>query len=335
MRKLSYFIISIMTALLSSCDVHEWPESVEYVKLHLKLNYETDITEWKHLYDGTSVIEQGVGKTYDNQQEYGEMRYIVRTYPVSGAQRATQEHTQEFVHTKDVAEVGYSHSVTLDVLPGEYEVMIWSDLIESTGDDYFYNVDNFSEIILQGETLNNSNHRDAFYSKNGITLHPDKLMQGQDTINITMRRSLAKFEIVATDLYDFVKKHGENIDQYKVIVQYVGFISNAYSLFTNKPIDSATGEMFKSSLKELGEQEASLGFDYVFLSQQDSKVTIKIGVYKNDGTQVSMTKPIEVPLRLSHHTILRGNFLLQNTKASEGINISPGFDGNHNIVLKK
>ena len=333
MRKLLYLIISML--LLSACGVHEWPDPVEYVKLHLKLNYETDITEWYHLYDGTKVIEQGLGKTYDNQQDYGEMRYIVRTYPVSGAQRATQDHTQEFVHTKDVADAGYSHSVTLDVLPGEYEVMIWSDLVESNGGDYYYNVDNFAEIILQGETLNNSNHRDAFYSKSGITLLPDELMQGQDTINITMRRSLAKFEIVANDLYDFVKKFGEDINQFKVVVQYVGFISNAYSLFTNKPIDSATGEMFQSTLKELNEKEASLGFDYVFLSQQDSKVTIKIGIYKNDGTQVSMTKPIEVPLRLSHHTILKGKFLMQNANASEGININPGFDGNHNIVLKK
>ena len=331
MRKLSYLIVSMMMLLFCACGVHEWPEPAEYVKLHLKLNYETDITEWKHLYDGTSVIEQGLGKTYDNQQGYGEMRYVVRTYPVSRTQHSMHDPTQEFVHTKDVAEVGYSHSVTLDVLPGEYEVMVWSDLVESKGDSYYYNVDNFAEIILQGDTLNNSNHRDAFYSKNGITLFPDKLMQGHDTINITMRRSLAKFEIVANDLYDFVKKNGEDINQYNVVVQYVGFISNAYSLFTNKPIDSATGEKFKSSLKELNEKEASLGFDYVFLSQQDSKVTIKIGIYKNDGTQVSMTKPIEVPLRLNHHTILTGSFLMQNAK--EGINISPGFDGNHNIIL--
>ena len=331
MRKLLCLIMSVMMLLLNACGVHEWPEPLEFVKLHLKLNYDTDITEWKHLYDGTSVIEQGLGKTYDNEQGYGEMRYVVRTYPVSETGRAMQEHKQEFVLKKDVADAGYSHSVTLDVLPGEYDVMIWSDLVESNRDSYYYNVDDFDEIILQGDTLNNSNHRDAFYSKNGITLHSNKLMQGQDTINITMRRSMAKFEIMANDLYDFVEKNGEDINQYYVIVQYVGFISSAYSLFTNKPIDSATGQMFKSSLKELSKKEVSLGFDYVFLSEQDSKVTIKIGLFKNDGTQVSMTKPIEVPLRLNHHTILTGSFLMQD--ASEGINISPGFDGNHNIVL--
>lgn len=333
MRRLSYVIVTMMMSLLCACDIHEWPEPAEYVKLHLKLNYETSMTEWNHLYDGISVVEQGLGNTYDNQQKQGVMRYVVRTYPIWGKQRAMHDYKQEFVRTKEVDDAGYGYNVTLDVLPGEYDIMVWSDLVETNGDEYFYNVDDFSEIILQGDTLSNSNYRDAFNGMNGITLHADKLMQGQDTINMTMRRSLAKFEIVANDLSEFIKKHGKDINQFKVVIQYVGFIANAYSLFTNKPVDSATGEMFESSLKELNSKEASLGFDYVFLSQKDSKVTIKIGIYKSDGTQVSMSKPIEVPLRLSHHTILKGNFLIQNTNTSEGINISPGFDGNHNIVL--
>ena len=63
MRKILYIIISMPILLLSACDVHEWPETPEFVKLHLRLNYETDMTEWEHLYDGASVIEQGLGET--------------------------------------------------------------------------------------------------------------------------------------------------------------------------------------------------------------------------------------------------------------------------------
>lgn len=57
MRKILYFIMCLPILLLSACDVHEWPETPEFVKMHLRLNYETDMTEWEHLYDGTSVIE--------------------------------------------------------------------------------------------------------------------------------------------------------------------------------------------------------------------------------------------------------------------------------------
>lgn len=83
MRKILYFIMCLPILLLSACDVHEWPETPEFVKMHLRLNYETDMTEWEHLYDGAEVIEQGYGETYDNHRDYGKIRYIVRTYPVS------------------------------------------------------------------------------------------------------------------------------------------------------------------------------------------------------------------------------------------------------------
>ena len=142
MRKILYLIICLPILLLSACDVHEWPETPEFVKLHLRLNYETDMTEWVHLYDGASVIEQGLGETYDNHRDYGKIRYIVRAYPISEKQRTMQDYTQEFVFTKDVVE-GYDHEVTLDVLSGNYNVMIWSDLVRSSEDNHFYNHRNY------------------------------------------------------------------------------------------------------------------------------------------------------------------------------------------------
>ena len=60
MRRILYFILCIQLLLLSACDVHEWPDRPEYTKLHIRLNYETDMTEWKHLYSGKTVIEQGL-----------------------------------------------------------------------------------------------------------------------------------------------------------------------------------------------------------------------------------------------------------------------------------
>ena len=131
MRKILYFIMCLPILFLSACDVHEWPETPEFVKMHLRLNYETDMTEWEHLYDGISVIEQGYGETYDNHRDYGKIRYIVRTYTVSEKMRTTSDYTQEFVFTKDISE-GYDHEVTLDLLPGSYNVMVWSVIPIST-----------------------------------------------------------------------------------------------------------------------------------------------------------------------------------------------------------
>lgn len=329
MRKIVSLITSISLLFLAACDVHEWPQVKESAKLHLRLNYETMMTEWKHLYDGASVTEQGLGETYDNHLESGEVRCIVRTYPASEKQLLMQNYVEEFVFTKDIKD-GYDHEVTLDLLPGNYHILVWSDLVQRRGESHFYNADDFAEIMLQGRHQGNTDYRDAFYGKGDFTYIRNK-NQLADTIDITMKRPLAKFEIVANDLSDFIESKIEDVSQCKVKIQYVGFMPNAYSLFTNKPVDSYTGVVFESTLNELNETNVSICSDYVFISDNGSTVTIRIGIYDKDEKQISMTKLIEVPLKPDCHTIVTGNFLMQN--ASGGININPDFDGNFNLII--
>ena len=308
-----------MLALLScafcmaSCDVHEFPDIPEKRALHLRLNYDTDMTEWKHLYDGENMIEEGLGETYDNRRAYGNIRYVVRAYPLADKQRISQDYTQEFVFTKDIAE-GYNHEVTLDLIPGDYNIMVWSDIVQHGGDTYFHDKTNFAEITLQGEHQGNNDYRDAFRGSGNVTLIADIIERVPDTLDIAMQRPLAKYEFITTDLTEFINKEqtradakskaqSTSIEDYKVVFYYVGFMPNAYSLFTDKPVDSATGVMFESTLKKLSESEASMGFDYVFVNGKKSAVTVQIGIYDNEGTQLSLTEPIEVPIPTLTETI--------------------------------
>jgi len=348
MKKILYLIISISLMLLTSCDVHQWPETPELVKCHLRLNYQTQMTEWEHLYDGSNVIEQGIGNTYDNRREYGKIRYIIRTYPVSEKQRTASDYTQQFEFTRDINK-GYDHQVTLDILPGNYNIMVWSDLVQKEGDDHFHDAGNFAEIRLQGEHKGNNDYRDAFRGTGNIALEASIKEQKTDTLEITMQRPLAKFEFITNDLKEFLDKEieylkqeattrGENAptrvdtDKYKVVFHYSGYMPNAYNMNTDKPVDSATGVMFESKLGILNDNEASLGFDYVFVNGKEAGVSVQIGLYDGDNRQIALSDPIDVSLRRSHHTILRGSFLMQ--QATGGIIINPEFDGNHNIVIE-
>lgn len=352
MRRLLYLFTCITMAILTACDVHEWPETSEFVKCHLRLHYETDMTEWKHRYDGSKVIEQGYGNTYDNHRSHGKIRYIVRTYPVSEKMRTASDYTQEFVFTKDISE-GYDHEVTLNLLPGNYNVMVWSDLVQTSGDTHFYDATNFAEIKLQGNHEGNNDHRDAFRGSNNITLEADIMDHIPHTLDITMQRPLAKFEFITNDVLEFINKESvrvaakgsENkeassddtstravsLEDYKVVFYYVGFMPKAYSINTDKPVDSSTDVMFESSLKKLTESEATMGFDYVFVNGKQSSVIVQIGIYSIEGTQLSLTEPIEIPLKRSHHTILTGTFLMSN--AAGGVTINPSFEDDYNLIF--
>ena len=352
MRKIVCLVFFMSILLVTSCDVHQWPVKPDLVKCHLRLNYETDITEWNYLCNETEVVEQGYGETYDNHREYGKIRYIVRTYPILDKQRTTSDYTQEFVFTKDIAD-GYDHEVTLNLLPGNYNVMVWSDLVPSNGDVYYHDATNFAEIKLLGNHSGSNDYRDAFRGTGEVSVVADIVEYLPDTLDIVMQRPLAKYEFVTNDVADFLDKEaireaskfngsigtstddnttrGVDIEEYKVVFYYIGFMPDTYSLNTDKPIDSSTGVMFTTSLKKLNESEASIGFDYVFVNGKKSAVTVQIGIYNNEGVQVSLTDPIEVPLKRSYHTILKGTFLTM--EAAGGVAINPDFEGEHNLIF--
>lgn len=341
-----FFIIII--GVLTACNVHEWPELPEQVSFHLKLKYETDMTEWHHFFDGSSIVEIGYGDTYDNHQEYGQIRYIVRAYPLSEKQRATSDYRHEFVFTKNIGD-GYDHEVTLDLPAGNYTLMVWSDLVKYSADTPFYQAANFAEITLRGEHQANTDHRDAFKGSGNIQLVADIVEHIPETYEIVMQRPLAKYEFVTTDLLEFINKEYEfllkeaasrgetpptrvNTDDYEVVLYYSGYMPNAYNMNTDKPVDSMMGILYDSALNVLNENEASLGFDYVFVGNYKSAVTIQIGLYDKEGRQVALTNPLNIPLQRTHHTILKGSFLMQD--ASGGIVIDPEFDGDINIEIE-
>lgn len=347
MRNILHIIAYLPLLLLASCDVHEWPDTPATEKLHLKLDYETEITNWVHLYDGDNVIEQGYGNSYDNSLDYGTMRYIIRSYPMKNARQVSQYYTHEFVLTKDICD-GYNHETTLSLTPGNYTLMVWSDLMRNNN-DYYYNPENFSEITLQGEYAGNSDHRDAFRGTTNIEIAPDIIDEAPDTTTVTMQRPLAKYSIISTDLKEFIDKELEyltrlaatrgelsptriNTDEYNVFVYFSGYMPSAYNMNSDKPVDAKMGVMYKSNLDVQNENEAQLGYDYVFVNGNNSAVTVQIMLCDKEDKQLALSAPINIPLKRNHHTILKGSFLIE--QASGGIKIDPSFDGYHNIVIK-
>ncbi len=341
---------------MAGCDVHEFPEVPESMEFKTNVNYHLDFTgfiRWDHLYDD-GIYEIGFGEKYQNIHNQGIVRYIIRAYPKSEKQRTLPDYFKEYVFTRDISD-GYDFDFTLDLPPGNYTIMVWSDFIRDSGDSYFYNADNFAEITLQGDHHGNNDYRDAFCGVADVVLPADITDHGDIILDVNMQRPLAKYEFITTDLSEFINKEqtraeekiraqGEskspgndavetrvNAEDYRVVIYYVGFMPNAYSMFTDKPVDSATGVLFESKLNSLSETEASVGFDYVFVDGIESAVTVQIGIYDNEGTQLSLTEPIEVPLRRSHHTVMRGMFLM--SEASGGVSIDPGFDGDYNLMF--
>lgn len=338
--------------LVTACDVHEMPEMPENEPFVIRLKFDTDMTPWHHTVKKTQVSEVSLGEPMPSISDNGIMRYVVRVYPLLGGRDVSpQQCVKEFVYEKPVYD-GYDNTLTAALPSGDYKVMVWADMRETSSDTPFYFTDNFVEMTLQGEHQGNTNLRDAFRGTGDISLAASIAIHTPDTVDITMQRPLAKYEFISTDLKEFIDKEVQNaisrgevaevsegkapskvvdMNDYQIVFYYTGFMPCAYNMFLDKPVDSATGVSFPSKITQLSDTEASIGFDYVFVNGSDASVTTQIAIYDKRGERISLTDPISIPLKRSRHTILRGSFLMQ--EANKGLVINPGFDGEYNLII--
>lgn len=307
-----------LSLLLSACAKELAFSEPTHTQLHLTLNY-----------DGCVQMHEAT----KNTMATGKMRYVIRTFPV-GALNEHVDPVHELIVTEDVQN-GYNQTVTLDISPGDYQILVWSDLVRDIDGVSCHNVDDFGEIYLLEGSAGNNDYRDAFRGRVSVSVP-----SGTDeavSINVDMVRPLARFELVSNDLAEFVglqtveSDRGFSLEDYTAMIYYVGYMPDTYSLYTDKPVDSATGVIFSSPLREISDTEAAMGFDYVFVGDSGSSVYVRAGVYDKEGRQVSMTAPIKIPLQRNQTTLKRGNFL--TSKSSDGINIDQEMDGSFDIVL--
>lgn len=346
------WLAMVACVLAVSCDVHEYPDADATVRVPLHLKFNTDMTQSEYI---NSNLQYG----YPNRKAgaSARMRYVIRFYESAKDARASvSSRFREYVFERNV-EGDYDSDFIVDVVPGNYTIMAWADFVESTENDgYFYDASDFSNITKLKPHIGNTDLVDAFRGSAAIT--EVQILNNAALAVVEMERPLAKYEFVSNDLREFLeqetqaasKAESENggetpgdidqeptrsdidLDDYRVLFYYSGYMPNVYNMFTDKPVDSVVGVAFEGKLSKLTEDEISLGFDYVIVNHMETSITLRIAILNSAGQQVSLTNPINVPIKRSNHTVVKGRFLME--KASGNVGIDPDYDGDYNIIIK-
>ena len=339
---------------LVSCDIHEWPAELppEIVPVTINLEFDTSMP----IYEEINLVSSTRG---DANKIKHDRRYILGVFPYDKQGTLIRTPDTLIVFTKDNEEE-YEHTINLNIPEGNYSFLVWSDYVHTkTLTDRYYKTDDFAEIILSDRKnhIGNTDYRDAFRGEKSVVLVGDNPYY--DVVNrssiseftIPLERPMAKYKMIATDLQEFTRyakrliaqkaadkengTRGEtrafNLNDYRIVFRYNGFMPCSFNMFTNKPADAWTGIFFESSLVELSEDEAELGFDYIFVNGNESSVSVTIEVYDWEDELISRSNPIDIPIIRSHLSVVRGDFL--TTKAAGGVGIIPEFDGDYNYVV--
>lgn len=352
-------VILVSTLFLCGCPVHQWPEPRLIVKGTIHLKFIPDMWVWEHLVCNTETGEvrevypdadfdgshPGTTDWYINTVDHGTMRYFVRAYhPYNLSVPAA-----EAFLSRDVAD-GYDCDIEMDLDAGEYLFVVWADIFESETDSPFYDATDFHSVVLQFEEyMANTDYRDAFRGVQSARFEyidtRETNVEQPYTIEIEMRRPMAKFQFISTDLSEFLQKEASKRDvdsdtrvllsDYVVRFHYTGNLPISYRAVDDRLENVTTGVRFDSEIVPIEgnpDGEVSLGFDYVLISDSDNvQVPVRVEILHVDGERVALTPEIYVPLRRSHHTILRGEFM--STMSQGGVTIDPEYDGDHNFVF--
>jgi hypothetical protein len=331
--------VFIALPLLTSC-VHEWPDETTPAGITLEFAFDTELPPHLTLFYDT--------KTSSDVLAY-DIRYTVEAYRLLPDGTYKKEASARFVYSKDEIQT-LDHNVDIALMDGKYKLMVWADYVrQGSLENLYYDNSDFSNITLIGDKHSGgTDYRDAFVGFAEIEARRQSSSAPNPVCRIDMQRPLAKFDIVSTDMMEFVTKQLEiikskmeaegtksesdtklpqeiNIDDYTVKVHYVGFMPHSFDMWINKPNDAKTVVSFESKIKVIDENKALLGFDYVFVNGKESSVNIIMELFNKDGEKIAGTNSIKVPVIRSKLTTIQGNFL--TSKSNSGVGINSGFNG--------
>ena len=365
MRGWKYYISSLIVALLAfiGCDVHEFPtDSQELVPLHIHLKFDTEMPLYKTInYTRSKEIFSEEEKKTDGSYD---VRYIIKAFRTDNIVGQNRTADTTFVFTKsDISNL--NHSVTIELNEGSYDLRVWADYVDAGSDkDKFYNTSDFSEIILTSEDVHvgSNDYRDAFEGEISIEVESGANNSGStitivNEATIAMSRPMGKFKFIATDGEEFVRRMAElfneqgilsvdsnnmsyeqllqNIDisQFKVVFRYNNFMPCSFNMFTDKAADAWTRVNFSSQMYSEQTKELTLGYDYIFVGNNETELSISVDVYDNEGELLCSSRPIKVSIARSKLTIVKGE-LLSPQSSTGGAFIDPGYDGDdYNIQI--
>ncbi|MBR4149669.1 MAG: hypothetical protein IKT94_06000 [Rikenellaceae bacterium] len=346
-KRLHYILFGMMSLLaFTGCDVHEFPEDkYEPVPFLLHLDFDSEMPFYKEVEYTRAATAQH------------DLRYVINAYRTDNMRGDSREADTTFVFTKsDLAQLNYSAPLELD--EGTYTFRVWADYVASNTDtDKYYNTSDFAEIILASKSnhAGSNDYRDAFRGVTTATVTNPAYYKGEvvNTIDnqatVEMKRPMGKFKFVSTDIDVFLRRvvaltqeeeaqsieqmlKKVNLDDYKIVIRYNEFMPCSFNMFTDKPADSWTDVSFDSKMLLENDGEVVLGSDYIFVNGSETTLNVSLEVYNGEGKLMSSTNPIAVPIVRSKLTVVRGEFL--TSKASNGVVINPGYDGDdYNIEI--
>lgn len=336
------FIALVLTIVLAGC-VHDYPSMTEdgeegidptlvEVNTEVTLDLELvplEIITQKNARSGTTKARAG------KQTDY-RRRFIIEAWR-EGKPTARQVTVMETAEEEN-GDGKISLPIRLKLHALDYTLAVWTDYVKAgTTDDLYYDTKDLQYIACTDPYTGSTPYRDCLYGTTALDLRQYRdAWNAKVQVKVDMVRPLAKYELIATDVKDFLrktKKQRADDETFTITFSYGFYLPTVFNVLSGKPADSRTGIAYTTPLTVPtdGQEECTIGTDFVFVNGEESFVKLSMEIRDGDDNVISRTTGLEVPYRRGHFTTVRARFLTNEMQG--GVDINDEFDGNIDVDL--
>ena len=338
------FIALVLTIALAGC-VHDYPGMTEdgeegidptlvEVNTEVTLDLELvplEIITQKNARSGTNKARSGTTKAADGYRR----RFIIEAWR-EGKPTARQVTVMDTAEEDGDGKISLPIHLKLHAL--DYTLAVWTDYVKAgTTDDLYYDTENLQQVACTDPYTGSTPYRDCLYGTTPLDLrnYRDE-WNARVQVKVDMVRPLAQYEIIATDVKDFLrktKKQRADDETFTITFSYGFYLPTVFNVLSGKPADSRTGIAYTTPLTVPtdGQKECTIGTDFVFVNGTESFVSLSMEIRDSGGDIISRTTGLEVPYRRGHLTTVRARFLTNEMQG--GVDIDDDFDGNIDVDL--
>ena len=336
------FIALVLTIVLAGC-VHDYPSMTEdgeegidptlvEVNTEVTLDLELvplEIITQKDARSGTTKARAG------EQTDY-RRRFIIEAWR-EGKPTARQVTVMDTAEEED-GDGKISLPIRLKLHALDYTLAVWTDYVAAgTTDDLYYDTKDLQYVACRDPYTGSTDYRDCLYGTAALDLRQYRdAWNAKVQVKVELVRPLAKYELIATDVKDFLrktKKQRADDETFTITFSYGFYLPTVFNVLSGKPADSRTGIAYTTPLTVPtdGQEECTIGTDFVFVNGEESFVKLSMEIRDGDDNVISRTTGLEVPYRRGHLTTVRARFLTNEMQG--GVDINDEFDGNIDFDL--
>lgn len=336
------FIALVLTIVLAGC-VHDYPSMTEDGEEGIDptlVEVNTEVTLDLELVPLEIITQQnarsGTTKARAGEQTDYRRRFIIEAWR-EGKPTARQVTVMETAEEEN-GDGKISLPIRLKLHALAYTLAVWTDYVKAgTTDDLYYDTKDLQYVACRDPYTGSTDYRDCLYGTAALDLRQYRdAWNAKVQVKVELVRPLAKYELIATDVKDFLrktKKQRTDGEAFTITFSYGFYLPTVFNVLSGKPADSRTGIAYTIPLTVPtdGQEECTIGTDFVFVNGEESFVSLSMEIRDGGGNVISRTTGLEVPYRRGHLTTVRARFLTNEMQG--GVDINDEFDGNIDVDL--